>query len=248
MKISIITAVYQNKTISDALDSINGQTYKNVQKVIIDGGSDDEILSIIRQKINPDKDILISEPDEGIYDALNKGLQYCSGDVIGLLHSDDIFADNRVLEDVAQIFIENDIDVLYGNIEYVDKHDTEKTIRDWKSRSFEKTDFSRGWMPPHTSMFLRKSVYDSYDTSFRISADYDFIIRKLYVENLKYNYYDRKITKMKVGGASNANVKQIVRKMKEDYKIIKKYKLGGVFCLLRKTIQKLPQFLIRGEK
>lgn len=249
MKISIITAVYNNeKTIGDALSSIFAQTYNNVEKVLIDGASSDSTFSILK-KHALSTDILNSESDKGIYDALNKGLKLSSGDVIGLLHSDDLFADEEVVSKIANIFIHNsDIDAVYGDLVYVDKRKTGKVIRYWRAGSFSSSKLTNGWMPPHPTLYLRRSVYEKhggFDTQYHIAADYDFMLRVLSDESLKIHYLPEVIVKMRTGGASNRSLKNIIHKSFEDYRALRANKIGGAWSLIMKNISKIPQFFTR---
>ena len=159
MKISIITVCYNSeKTIYDAINSINMQTYPNIEHVFIDGLSTDETLDVI--KINSKRDnIIISEPDKGIYDALNKGILNATGDIIGFLHSDDVLNESNTIEDIVNTFNIESVDGVYGDLLYVDKQNINKIIRNWKSCIFEKELLNKGWMPPHPTLFLKKQVY-----------------------------------------------------------------------------------------
>mgnify|MGYP000515238369 CR=1 FL=1 len=244
MKFSIITAIYNNKeTITDAIDSVLRQTYQDIEYIIIDGASSDGTVEIIRRygdKINK----FISEPDSGIYDGLNKGLSLATGDIIGFLHSDDLYANKDVIELIAKKFTENNVDGVYGNLVYTSKEDTSKVIRYWKSREFSPNLLSKGWMPAHPTFFLKKEVYDQYghfDLNFKIAADYDFMLRVL-KENIKVKYIPEVLYKMRIGGESNKSLKNIIQKSKEDLKALRKNNVGGIGVLLMKNFSKLGQF------
>ena len=247
MKVSIITAVYNNKEmIEKALLSVQSQNYPNIEHIVIDGASTDGTLDIINQYSSEISNI-ISEPDKGIYDALNKGIKNATGDIICFLHADDFFADKNVISDVVAKFEECKTDSVYGNLEYVSKNDISNIVRVWNSGSFSLKKLHNGWMPPHPAFFVKKEVYDKYgffDDSFRIAADYDFILRVLgkYKISISISYLPKVLYKMRVGGVSNRNLKTIIQKSKEDYRAIKKNGIGGLGSLIIKNISKVPQF------
>ena len=248
MTISIITATYNAaKTLESAIQSVINQTYAHIEYIIVDGGSNDETLSII-DKYRPFIHQFISEPDKGIYDALNKGIEMASGDIIGVLHADDLLDDDTTIETISQVFNNNNMDAIYGDLEYVQFQDPNKVVRYWKSKDFKPSLLKTGWMPPHPTLFIRKNIFDEigcYRLDFKISADYDFILR--FFSNSKFvaTYIPMVITRMRVGGTSNKNLKNIVIKSKEDIRALKENKVGGIFSLVWKNISKLPQFLAR---
>jgi glycosyltransferase involved in cell wall biosynthesis len=180
MKISVITAVRNRvATVGEALDSVQSQSWADVEHVVIDGVSTDgtlELLETRRREIA----VLVSERDSGIYDALNKGLNLATGDVIGLMHSDDIYADKHVLADIAAAFDDPEIDAVYGDLNYVARNDTSRVIRRWRSGEYSRVRLAEGWMPPHPTLYLRRHVIEhwgGFDETFRIAADYDVILR-----------------------------------------------------------------------
>jgi glycosyltransferase len=247
MKISIITVCYNSeKTIYDAINSINLQTYPNIEHVFIDGLSTDETLDVI--KINSKRDnIIISEPDKGIYDALNKGILNATGDIIGFLHSDDVLNESNTIEDIVNTFNIESVDGVYGDLLYVDKQNINKIIRNWKSCIFEKELLNKGWMPPHPTLFLKKNIYHKYglfDLNYSISSDYEFILRIFKNKSLKFTYIPNVISKMRIGGASNRNIKNIINKTIEDYRALKSNNTGNLFSLIRKNTSKIKQFFI----
>lgn len=244
MKISIITAVYNNENqVATAIESVLHQTYSDIEYIIIDGGSKDgtlDIINIYKSQICT----IVSEPDKGIYDALNKGIMRATGDIIGFMHSDDIFASETVIAKVAQQFDIADVDAVYGDLQYVRKDDPSKIIRYWKSSAFDIAQLKRGWMPPHPTVYLRRSVYTQYgmfDTSFRIAADYDFMLRIFRDNERKSVYIPEVFVKMRVGGESNS-IKNYIRKWKEDYRALKRNNIGGIGVLIYKNVSKLGQF------
>jgi len=250
MKITVITAVYNNKeTITDALESVLSQSYKNVEHIVIDGGSTDGTIEAVRafgDKIEK----FVSEPDEGIYDALNKGIALATGDVVGFLNSDDVYANDRVLEKIARAFQHEDADSVYGDLNYVKRDDISKVVRHWKSRGFTRHKLLMGWMPPHPTFYVKRKIYEQYggfDTSFRIAADYDSILRFLGLHNISTTYIPEVLVQMRLGGVSNRDLRSILKKSGEDYKALKKNAIGGHRVVLMKNLTKVSQF-IKKEK
>lgn len=245
IKVSIITAVYNRRmTISSTIKSVQMQKYPNISHVIVDGASTDGTLDVIKESQTP-KQIVISEPDDGIYDALNKGIKLANGDIIGLVHSDDIFSDDLVISDVVSAFSDLEVQLVYGDLVYVEESDVSKIVRHWVSQPFNKKKLKMGWMPPHPTVFVRKSVFDQlgmYDTTFKISADYDAMLR-FFQSGICCVYLPRVLVKMRVGGISNRGLKNIITKMKEDYRAIKKNKCGGLGSLVLKNLSKIQQFI-----
>ena len=248
MKISVITAVYNNREhVAEALDSVLAQSHPEVELVVIDGGSTDGTLDVLRgygDRIA----VLVSEPDQGIYDALNKGIRLATGDVIGFLHSDDVFADADSLARVTSGFLSEDIDAVYGDLVYVRRDNTQSIVRRWKSGTFTLGRLREGWMPPHPAFYARRSVYErlgGFDTSYRIAADYDCMLRFL-SSGIRTVYVPQVLVKMRLGGASNRSLKNVIQKSREDYRALRENRVGGLGTLLCKNFSKLPQFLRRG--
>ena len=248
MKISIITATFNNEeTIEDAIKSVSSQTYKNIEHIIIDGSSSDKTIQIIRK--HQDKIAkIISEPDKGIYDALNKGIKNSTGDIIAFLHGDDIYADEKIIELAVQVIENENIDSVYADLLYVSKNNTNKIIRNWKAGKFKYSKLKKGWMPPHPTFLVKKEIYKKYgefDTSLKIAADYDIILRFLGKHKISTTYLPKVMIKMRIGGESNKSLKNIFRKMKEDVKALKKNKLGNWHTVVLKNIVKIPQLFIK---
>lgn len=242
MQVSIITVTWNSeKTIKETLDSISNQDYPNIEHIIVDGASTDKTLEIIES--SEFKNIkIISEKDTGIYDALNKGIELANGEIIGLLHSDDVYANNHTIKTILEEFSNKSVDAVYGDIVYV-KEDV--LIRYWRSKDFQQNLLWRGWMPPHTSLFLRKEVYQkvgNFNINYKIAADYDFIIRAFKEIGSRSVYIPKVLVKMKIGGESNKSIKNTFIKSMEDYLILRKNNVGGIISLILKNISKLNQF------
>lgn len=246
MKLSIITSVWNNKeTIKDAIESVLNQTYENIEYVLVDGGSSDGTIDIVKSygdRISK----FVSEKDKGIYDGLNKGVSLATGDVVAFLHSDDLYENNTVVEEIAKMFqADSSLDGVYGDLIYTYKDDTSKVLRYWKSRDFDKKLLARGWMPAHPTLFLKRDVYErfgGFDLSFKIAADYDFMLRVLN-GGIKVKYIPQVLYKMRVGGESNKSIKNIMLKSREDLQALKKNNVGGVYSLLLKNLSKITQFI-----
>jgi glycosyltransferase involved in cell wall biosynthesis len=248
LHISIITAVFNRvNTVADSIKSVQSQTHTSIQHIIIDGASTDGTLRLLEATMRPEA-VLISEPDKGIYDALNKGIALARGDVVGVMHSDDFFADERVLTDVADAFQDPAVDAVYGDLEYVDASDTSRVVRHWTAGHYSPGRLDWGWMPPHPTLFVRREVIErwgGYDTRYRIAADYDCVLRYLGRAQIRLKYVPRVLVKMRTGGASNQSVQKIALKSWEDWLAMRRNKigrLGGVGSLLWKNVSKVGQF------
>jgi glycosyltransferase len=246
MKVSIITSVWNNKnTIEDAIKSVLSQNYSDIEYIVVDGASSDGTVEVIKK--HEDKiSIFVSEKDKGIYDGLNKGVELATGDIIGFLHSDDIYADENIISEVVEAFEKNNTDSIYGDLVYVDKEDTNKVFRYWKSGDYSFKKLTNGWMPPHPTFFVKKEFYDRYgkfDLSFGIAADYDFMLRMLGKYKITTSYLPKVLYKMRVGGASNRTIKNIIQKSREDIKALKNNNIGGIHTIVMKNLSKIPQFL-----
>jgi glycosyltransferase len=245
LKITIITVVFNRvDSIAQAVASLQAQTHPDIEHVVIDGASTDGTLDILRACLDEGA-VLVSEPDKGIYDALNKGLARATGEVIGLMHSDDLFADPNVLADVAKAIADPAVDAVYGNLEYVAKSDTSRVIRYWRSGEFDPKKLGWGWMPPHPTLFLRRGVIErwgGFDTEFRIAADYDAILRYFSKGKIRAAYIPRVLVKMRLGGESNRSLARIWLKSREDYQALRRNGVGGLGALAWKNLSKLGQF------
>ncbi|REE27438.1 glycosyltransferase [Winogradskyella pacifica] len=247
MKVSIITAVYNSeKTIDTCMNSVLNQTYPNIEYIIVDGGSNAETLSKLNAAAEKFPHIkLSSESDNGIYDALNKGIAKATGEIIGFVHSDDFLAEATIIASIVEAFETKEVDGVYGDLHYVALENTDKIIRNWVSQPFSYKLLKDGWMPAHPTLYLKKSLYDDYgmfDVNFKIAADYDFILRIFKQTNLNFFYLPKTIVKMRVGGASNRSLKNIFQKSKEDYRAIKANQTGNWWTILLKNVSKIKQF------
>ena len=248
MRISVVTIVLnREETIANSLESLRDQTHKDWEHIVQDGCSTDNTLNIIKQFDDSRREVY-SEPDNGIYDALNKAIDKTSGDIIGMLHSDDKLADENVLAAVSSFFDDNpSIDGVYGDLDYVFSFHSGVVFRRWIAGEFKKEKLKYGWMPPHPTVFLRRSVfekYGTYDPSFRISGDYDAMLRYM-MNDVKFGYIKQTLVFMKVGGASNASLKQIYKKSLEDIRAIRRNHAGSLKTVFFKNFLKLSQFRFR---
>lgn len=245
MKISVITATWNSAlTIMDTIKSLNAQDYSDIEYIIIDGASTDATLDIVNlygHRVTA----IVSEQDKGIYDALNKGIALATGDVVGFLHSDDLFADDRVLSRIAEEFCKGPTGAVYGDLNYVSKYDTTKIIRRWISGSFKRGRFRNGWMPPHPTFYMRREHYlslGSFDLKFSIAADYDSMLRYLWTNNISAAYIPRVLVNMRVGGKSNGSLVNIFSKTREDRVAMIENGISPIRGLLFKNLSKIQQF------
>lgn len=249
MKISVITISFNAaETIEDTIQSVLSQTYQDIEYILIDGGSRDETMDIV-EKYRDRIDVIISESDDGIYDAMNKGIKYATGDVIAILNADDTFTSKRVIETAAKRLVELNCDTLYGDLVYVKRENDNKVVRKWISGKFRRDAFLRGWMPPHPTFFVKREVYLKYgafNTRLKISADYEFMLRILFKENVSTVYLPETLVKMKAGGQSNNSLKNRLRANLEDRL---SWELNGLrplaFTLWQKPFRKIGQFILR---
>lgn len=250
MKVSIITISFNSEeTIKDTIESVLGQSYTNIEYIVVDAASKDYTVKIIedyREQIAH----FISEPDEGIYYGMNKGIKLATGDVVGILNSDDVFNDANVIQDVIDSMKANSTDAVYGDLVYVDRHDLNIVKRYWKSGKYETGSFMKGWMPPHPAFFLKLEHYHNYgafQTDLRTSADYELMLRMLHKHNLSASYLPRVITRMRMGGQSNASVSNRVEANREDRMA---WEINGLkpgkLTFIRKPLSKLSQFIKKG--
>jgi len=246
MKVTIITAVLNSvTTIEDCIRSVCSQSYPNIEHIIIDGGSTDGTIEVIKRYMDSIS-MFISEPDNGMYDAINKGLMNARGDVVGILNADDFYANEKVIEKIVEVFKKNGVDSCYGDLIYVDKEDPDKIVRYWKSKPFRSISFMYGWHPPHPTFFVRKWVYDKYgffNPDFKIAGDYELMLRFIEKNKISTSYIPEVLVKMRIGGISNKSLKNIILQTCEDYKAWRLNGLhSGFFAVFLKKIRKIFQF------
>lgn len=233
--------------LSDSINSVIAQSHKDVEYIIIDGGSTDGTLDIIRKYENYLAK-WTSEPDTGMYAALNEGIQTATGEVIVFLHAGDFYPNENILENVAAVFEDHKIDAVYGDLQYVKKNNPKRVSRNWHASEFVQNNIKRGWMPPHPTLFVRKVTFDQiglFNCEYKIAADYDFILRLFSRPRVVTKYLPEVLIKMRVGGKSNNTLTDILLKSWEDYKILKANKITfPFFVLLSKNFRKFPQFFI----
>lgn len=247
MKVSIITIVYNNRqTIADAIDSVLCQTYPNIEYIVVDGSSTDGTVELVRGYGNRITKF-VSEKDGGLYDAINKGIGMATGDVIGLLHSDDIFYSKQAIAAVAAAFKANASDSVYADLVYVDREKPEKVIRNWKSGHYKRNSFIYGWMPPHPTFYVKREVYErlgGYNTTFKSAADYELMLRYLYKHGISTAYVPECLVRMRLGGKSNVTLNNRIRANKEDYAA---WHINGLqprfYTRYLKPLRKITQFL-----
>ena len=251
MKISLITAVYNSEgTVAEAINSVARQTYSNFQHVIVEGRSADGSLAAIERAAH-DRMELISEPDKGIYDALNKGIARSNGDIIGFVHSDDLLAHDNVLDRIAGAFADPAVEAVFSDLDYVSATDTSRVIRHWSTGPFHPDRLKRGWMPPHPTLYLKRHVYErfgTFDVNLAIAADYDFILRFFSRAQSSSVYIPEVLYKMRVGGVSNRSFGRVKKKMAEDYRVMRRNQVGGIRTLALKNVSKLGQFVVRQRR
>lgn len=245
MKISLITVCYNSAaTIADTLRTVDAQTWPDIEHWVIDGGSRDETLRIVDQHRQPWR-LVLSEADKGIYDAMNKGIARATGDYVGFLNADDMFESDHAVAAIAARAAEG-ADLVYGDLVYVSATDTRRVIRHWRSGSFEPGQLSRGWMPPHPTVYIRKGLLQQlggFDTSLKVAADYDLMMRCLVRKQATATHVPEVLVRMRAGGLSNGSLASILRKSREDLAVIRRHHQGGWLTLAFKNLRKLPQFM-----
>ncbi len=243
-KISIITVAYNaQNTIERCINSVLGQKFKNIEYIIIDGGSTDDTGKIINN-YRDNIDVFISEPDNGIYDAMNKGIALATGDVIGTVNADDSFANDDVLCDIAKAFAEQDASILYGDLDYVDSNG--RIVRKWRSGKYNRGMFNWGWMPPHPTFYCKRSLFDKLDVyklDYGSAGDYELMLRFIHLNNVNVYYLNKVLIKMIVGGVSNKSLNNRVQAMRFDFKAMRNNNVFlPVVTILLKPLRKMAQF------
>ncbi len=248
LKISIITITYNSEdTVEDTIRSVVAQDYPEIEYLVIDGKSRDRTLEIVekyRERISK----LVSEKDKGLYDALNKGVQHATGDVVGMLHSDDIYANSQVISRVAACFANDpQLQGVYADLVFVSRSDTDKVLRTWKSGEYREGAFLKGWMPPHPTFFVRRDCYEKlggFNTKLKLSADYELMLRFIHKHQIRIAYLPETIVKMRMGGLSNDS---FFVKLKANIEDKLAWRLNGLkpgrLTALKKPLSKLGQYL-----
>jgi glycosyltransferase involved in cell wall biosynthesis len=249
MKVTIITVCFNSSsTIQETLKSVTNQDYEDIEYIVIDGRSNDGTLEIIKghqQLINK----CISEPDDGLYYAMNKGLELATGDVIGFMNSDDIFNHDSCVSEIMNTFNTTDADIVYGDIVYTDPKDTSRIVRYWKSGEFEIDSHQRCWMPPHPATYIKRSIFEkfgNFNTDFKIAADYELLLRFIFTHKIYPVYLSKIMVRMRTGGLSNASIRNIIISNIEVFKSHKANLLDvSIWKILLKPLRKLRQYFVK---
>ena len=249
MKVSIITSCYnRERTIADAIRSVLGQDYPDIEYIIVDGASKDNSLVCIKDAVCqfPNREIIVvSEPDHGMYEAINKGIRRATGDIIGLVHSDDFLYDNHTVSSIVNCFKQTGADFVYGDGLFVSQEDTDHVVRKWISGKFSKGKVRMGWLPLHPTCYIRREVMRNeglYDESYKIAADSDLLVRYLYEANLKVAYLNQYIVRMRMGGLST-DKKRRKQVWEEDVRMYRSHGFLGRPSKVMKMLWKVPQFI-----
>lgn len=246
--VSLITACFDSeKTIADTIRSVNTQTYPAIQHIIIDGGSKDSTVDIVKELSERDP-IVVSERDKGIYDAYNKGLKLATGDVIGFINSDDFYIDEEVIKNCMRVFEDPTVEACYADLIYVNPDNTDKIERVWKSRQLSKLHFAHGLIPAHPTVFLRRDVYErfgDFDLNYRLAADYEFLLRVFFGGAIKAIYVPRIWVRMRSGGATGQNMKSVIKQNREIREAQDRHNLkcSGIIFILTKVCDRSLQHL-----
>ena len=245
MKVSIITSCFnRERTIRGTIESVLGQDYCDIEYIIVDGASKDGSLAVINEYGDRIAKV-ISEPDSGMYEGINKGLRVATGDIIGLVHSDDFLFSPNTISHISKTFEETGADIVYGNGLYVDEEDTTKIVRDWQSGEYAKGKVRWGWLPLHPTVYITKAWLDrcgSYDESYKIAADSEWLVRNLYDLNPKVHYLHEYIVRMRMGGLST-DPEKMKRKWAEDLRVYRSHNIPPYIALAGKISSKIPQFI-----
>ncbi len=246
MRISIITVVYNSvHTVMDAVRSVRSQSHPDIEYIMIDGASTDGTTELLEQNESL-FDRFVSEKDDGLYDAINKGIGMASGDFVGLMHADDLYADNQVVADLVNLLQMQKADSIYGDLVYVKRDDPAQVVRKWSAGDYHQRKFLFGWMPPHPTFYIRRERLEEtglYDPSFQSAADYEFLLRSLYKHKVTSAYLPRVLVKMRVGGKSNATLGNRLRANRQDSRA---WRANGLkpywFTRYAKPARKILQF------
>jgi glycosyltransferase involved in cell wall biosynthesis len=239
-KVSIITVCFNSaKTIRDTIKSVLSQDYPNIEYIVIDGGSNDQTLKIVREYADRIA-VIVSEKDRGIYDAMNKGIALASGDIVGMLNSDDVYINKYVVSELMKKMQDAKADSVFADLVIVDPDNLNKVLRYYDSSYFNPSKFRFGWMPAHPTFFVKKSLYDKvgpYSLDYQISADYEMLIRLLWVQKASYAYLQKPVVRMRYGGASTADLS---RNLLLNREIVQACKANGIYTNLFLVLLKIP--------
>jgi glycosyltransferase involved in cell wall biosynthesis len=249
-KFSIVTVSFNSaSTIRDTIESVLAQDYPDIEYIVVDGASTDSTMEIVREyggRISRS----ISEPDRGIYDAMNRGIELATGDVVGFINSDDFYSSRTAVSSVARAFLEPATEVVYGDLCYVSRFDVTRVVRYWRSSCFVPGAFAHGWCPPHPTFFVRRTVYQrlgGFDLSFRIAADTELMMRYLEVNRVPSTYLHQRLVDMRLGGETNRSVRNVVRQNQEIMRALRMHRLGSSWpeFLVLKAWRRIWQFVVR---
>lgn len=252
IKVSIITVTYNSADyLQDCINSVKSQNYPHIEYIVIDGKSTDGTQAIIRK--NEDCiEYYVSETDHGMYDAINKGMQVATGDVIGILNSDDILDNENVISSIVDTFEKEKVDSVFGDLEFVDRYDVNRVMRIWKGLPYKRSRFLYGWMPAHPTFYIKRSLvekYGGYQTHYFTAADYEFMSRYLYLHRISACYIPQLLVRMRMGGQSNRSLKQRLRANRRDFLAMKKNKIPfSFFVSILKPMIKIHQFVKQKQK
>ncbi len=249
MKVTIITVTYNSERyLQSCISSVQKQQYENIEHIIIDGNSTDNTKAIIRRN-EESLSAWLSEDDNGMYDAINKGMKLATGDIIGVLNSDDMLENSRVIGDIVDSFVENQVSVVFGNLKFVAQNDTKKVLRVWKGKTYSRDRFFGGWMPAHPTFYVKRNLieeFGGYENHFNTAADYELMTRYLFHHKVSAFHLDKFFVKMRVGGQSNATIWNRIRANRRDYLAMKKNSIPFPFLVsLLKPLSKIHQFYAR---
>lgn len=249
MKVSIITTCYNRVgTIRETIESVLNQVYRDIEYIVVDGASTDgshDVINEYQDKV----DIFVSEPDNGMYEAINKGIRLATGDVVGLVHSDDFLYDSHVISDIVKRFEETNADFIYGDGVFVDPNNTDKIIRNWEGGNYHRWKVKLGWLPLHPTCYIRRDVllkHGLYDESYKIAADTEFLVRYLYAYRLKISYLKRRIVRMRMGGLSTDSHRR-KQMWDEDIRLYRAHGFWALPTKIMKMMWKVPQFIIKNR-
>lgn len=245
MKVSIITATLNSaQSVKKAIDSVQAQTHKDIEHIFVDGGSSDNTIEIIRSA-GFSSDQIIKQEGVGIYNALNLGLRRAAGDIVGFLHSDDFFPKKDCLESLVKGF-DNETHAVYGDLNFVSRYNSEIIKRKWVSSEFDRRQLRWGWMIPHPTLYVRSEVIKTleFNETYKISGDYDFMLRLLSDKQIKLTYVPKPVVHMCLGGASNGSLSKLSHHVQEDLRAVRTNGLGGMVTVVSKILRKVPQLII----